>query len=250
MPTPMELLLLATGFTGALTLRWLLGLVVSRSPSSATPHFAPAAACAEVIAREISAARSEVVLMASVFSCRPVAQALVEARLRGVAVEVVLDAGNETDPGSEMHFLVEQGLPPMLDDQHPVAHNLVVIDGRHVLTGNFTFTQADSPITEDLLVVHGDAALASAYRQEFAAHKAHARAVPAKTATPAPTPQDDVLAAVAQNLVEGELPAEEPDEAAPVVTPASAELFARLRQELATAGEDEAEAPGKGKKAG
>ena len=34
MPTPMEVLLLATGFTGALTLRWLLGLVLSRSSAA------------------------------------------------------------------------------------------------------------------------------------------------------------------------------------------------------------------------
>lgn len=249
MPTQMEALLLATGFTGALTLRWLFGLILARSPGRIVPHFVPGVACADLIAKEIAAARNEVVLLASVFTCRPIAQALVDARLRGVTVEVILDGGNETDPGSELHFLVDQGLPPMLDDKLPIGHNLVVVDGGTVLTGGFTFApQPDSPIPEHLLVVYGDRELASAYRQEFVARKTHARAVPAKTATPAPV-QEDIVASVAQNLVEDQaLSAETPaDPRGPTVTAASAELFHRLRKELAEGGE-EPEKPGKNKK--
>jgi hypothetical protein len=237
-PLPMEALLIATGFTGALTLRWLFGVVLSRAGSAAsvTPHFVPAGGATDVVVQAVVAAKSEVLLLASGFACRPVAQALVEARLRGVSVEVILDVGNETDPGSDLHFLVEQGLPPMLDDQHAISRNNVVIDGMHVLAGSFTFApQAESDGTENLIVVNCDAGAAGAYRRDFMTHKAHARAVPAKTATPIPT-SEQVVAAVAESLAEE--PAEQPGE--PVVTQASAELFARLRQELGTG---EAEAP-------
>lgn len=240
-PLPMEALLLATGFTGALTLRWLLGVLLSRSGSatSVTPHFVPAGGATDAVVQAITAAKSEVLLLANGFACRPVAQALVDARLRGVNVEVILDVGNETDPGSDLHFLVEQGLPPMLDDQHAISRNNVVIDGSHVLAGSFTFApRAEADGTENLVIVQGDASATAAYRRDFMAHKAHARAVPAKTA---PT-SEEVVAAVAESLAEP--PAE------PVVTQASAELFARLRQELGT-GDADADTPrDKHKKAG
>ncbi|MFO0843444.1 MAG: phospholipase D-like domain-containing protein [Gemmataceae bacterium] len=245
MPWLMEAIFIATGFTGALTLRWLFGLLFSRSGSaSVTPHFLPAGGGTATVVEAIAAAKSEVLVLANGFACRPVAQALVDARLRGVSVEVILDVGNETDPGSELHFLVEQGLPPMLDDQHAVSRNDVVIDGTHVFAGSFTFApQAEVDGTENLVVVRGDAGAAGAYRRDFLAHKAHARAVPAKTAaTPelAPT-QDQVVAAVAETL------AEEPP-AQPVVTQASSDLLARLRQELGNAGEGTEKPRDKGKK--
>lgn len=239
MPWLMEALLIATGFTGALTLHWLFGLLFRRGGSaSVTPHFLPAGGGTATVVEAIASAKSEVLVLANGFACRPVAQALVDARLRGVSVEVILDVGNETDPTSDLHFLVEQGLPPMLDDRHAVSRNNVVIDGAHVLAGSFTFApQAEADGTENLVMVRGDAGTAGAYRRDFLDHKAHSRAVPAKTA---PT-QEQVGEEVA------ETPAEETP-AQPVMTQASAELLARLRQELGNASEETEKPRDKGKK--
>ena len=72
---------------------------------------------------------------------------------------------------------IEAGLKPLVDPHHAIAHNKVmVIDGHTVITGSFNFTnQAEHENAENLLVLKHYPDLVAAYRQNFAAHKAHAR---------------------------------------------------------------------------
>jgi phosphatidylserine/phosphatidylglycerophosphate/cardiolipin synthase-like enzyme len=182
----MTWLLIATGFTGAWTLRYLLGVVSHawRTPPSAAVHFSPKGGCTEALVRELAAAKHEVLVLAYSFTSRPIAQALVEAKLRGVHIDIVLDHSNEHEPYSDLHFFLEQGVVPLIDPHHAIAHNKVmVIDGRTVVTGSFNFTQhAESDNAENLLVLKGHPELVRSYKQNFAEHKAHARAAEPKVA--------------------------------------------------------------------
>jgi phosphatidylserine/phosphatidylglycerophosphate/cardiolipin synthase-like enzyme len=182
----MTWLLLATGFTGALTLVYLARLAwqAFRAPPSVAAHFSPKGGCTDAIVRELRAARREVCVLAYGFTSRPIAEALVEAKLRGVHVDIVLDHSNEGDPHSDLPFLLEQGLLPLVDDHHGIAHNKVMlIDGQVLITGSFNFTHhAESSNAENLLILKGHPDLAFAYRQDFEAHKAHARAAEVKGA--------------------------------------------------------------------
>jgi phosphatidylserine/phosphatidylglycerophosphate/cardiolipin synthase-like enzyme len=182
----MDALLLATGFLGALSVRWLSRLLLHRWQAlpSLTPHFSPKGGCTEAIVRELNAARKEVLVLAYGFTSQPIAQALVDAKLRGVHVEVVLDHSNETDPHSDIHFLLKQGLVPLIDAQHAISHNKVMIlDGRTLLTGSFNFTQhAETSNAENLLVIKGHPELVRAYVEDFHVHKKHARAAEVKVA--------------------------------------------------------------------
>jgi phosphatidylserine/phosphatidylglycerophosphate/cardiolipin synthase-like enzyme len=239
----LEGLLLATGFSGALTLGWLARLVWARfrPPLFAYVHFSPHGGCTEVVVRELGLARREILLLAYGFTSRPIAQALVEAKLRGVHVEVILDHSNEGDPHSEMPHLVEQGLVPLIDDHHAIAHNkVVIIDGKIVITGSFNFTQhAETSNAENLLVLRHHHELATAYRKDYAAHRDHARAVGgAKVIAPAQVSHDrhasphshDALDAVARSVVGvGE------EEKAPRTTPAASDVLAKLRKQMADA---------------
>lgn len=172
-------LLLATGFTGALTLRfvWRQLTQLFVTPPSVQSHFSPRGGCTEVIVGELKKARKEVLVLAYSFTAREVAQALVDAKLRKVQVEVVLDHSNEKEKYTDLPFLLEQGLQPLIDGEHPIAHNKVmIIDGHTLLTGSFNFThQAEHDNAENLLVIKGHPELVRKYRENFAAHKAHAR---------------------------------------------------------------------------
>jgi phosphatidylserine/phosphatidylglycerophosphate/cardiolipin synthase-like enzyme len=196
--TVMEWLLVATGFMGALTLRYLARKAAHAwsTPPSLTPHFSPKGGCTDAVVREIAAARRHVEVLAYSFSSKAVAQALVDAKLRGVKVEIVLDHSNEKEAYSDLKFFLEQGLAPVIDPNHAIAHNKVmIIDGRILLTGSFNFThQAENENAENLLVIKGHPELVAAYRQNFASHKAHSRAVDAN-AHPRPDPRAQHAAA-------------------------------------------------------
>jgi phosphatidylserine/phosphatidylglycerophosphate/cardiolipin synthase-like enzyme len=182
----MTWLQLATGFTGALTLVFLARIVYHRfaTPPSVSVCFSPKGGCTDAVVRELKAARREVLVQAYSFSSKAISQALVDAKLRGLKVEILLDRSNEKEAYSDLPFLAEQGLTPLIDAEHAIAHNKVmVLDGRTVITGSFNFThQAEAENAENLLVIKGHPDLARAYRDNFEAHKAHCQAPAGKAA--------------------------------------------------------------------
>jgi phosphatidylserine/phosphatidylglycerophosphate/cardiolipin synthase-like enzyme len=179
-------LLLATGFTGALTLvftvRWLHRQLAT--PPSVAVFFSPKGGCTDTVVRELKAARREVLVQAYSFSSKPIAQALVDAKLRGAKVEILLDRSNEQEAYSDLKFFAEQGLTPLVDAQHAIAHNkLMIVDRTTILTGSFNFThQAEVENAENLVILKGNPELVRAYVANFEVHKGHSQA-PGKTAT-------------------------------------------------------------------
>jgi phosphatidylserine/phosphatidylglycerophosphate/cardiolipin synthase-like enzyme len=188
----MTWLLLATGFTGAWSVLFVARALHRRFGTALTVdvHFSPKGGCTEVIVRELASARHEVLVLAYSFTSKAIAQALVDAKLRGVHVDIVLDHSNEKEEYSDLHFFLEQGLVPLIDPHHAIAHNKVmVVDGRTILTGSFNFTnQAEQENAENLLVLKGHPELVSAYRKYFATHKGHARVAEVKARPAGATP--------------------------------------------------------------
>ena len=181
----MDWLLLATGFNGALTLLFLLRALYRRvaTPPSVSAVFSPKGGCPDTVLRELKAARREVLVQAYSFSSKPIAEALVDARMRGLKVEILLDRSNEQETYSDLKFFVDQGLTPLVDAQHAIAHNKVmVIDHKTVVTGSFNFThQAEAENAENLVVIKGHPELVRAYVANFESHKGHSHA-PGKAA--------------------------------------------------------------------
>jgi len=77
------------------------------------------------------------------FTSAPIAKALVDAKKRGVRVEAILDKSNRTDKYSAADFLANSGIPTLIDAQHAIAHNkVIIIDGEIVIGGSFNYTKA------------------------------------------------------------------------------------------------------------
>jgi phosphatidylserine/phosphatidylglycerophosphate/cardiolipin synthase-like enzyme len=190
MPESMMLWLeIGTGFTGALTLVFLARLVLrrlGRMPALAA-HFSPRGGCQEAVVREVKKARREILVQAYSFTADPLTYALVEAKKRGVHVDVLLDRSNEVERYSDLHIFLEQGLAPLIDANHAIAHNKVmIIDQKVLITGSYNFTnQAEEENAENLLVITGHPELVRQYRQNFLAHKGHSK--PAQLKTPVET---------------------------------------------------------------
>ena len=179
-------LLAATGFSGAMTLVFLahrLRRMFAGAPPSVEVWFSPKGGCTEAVVREINSARHEVLVQAYSFSSKPITEALVAAKTRGVHVTVLLDKSNESEAYSDLPLFLEHGLAPLIDAHHAIAHNKVmVIDRATVVTGSFNFThQAEAENAENLLVIKGNPALAKAYHDQFAQHKGHCQQPQVKT---------------------------------------------------------------------
>lgn len=193
----MTWLLLATGFTGAFTLLFHARLVyrLFATPPSVAAYYSPKGGCTDAVVREIKKAKHEVLIQAYSFTSKPIAQALVEAKGRRVDVEILLDRSNERETYTELAHLIEQGIKPLIDAHHAIAHNKVMlIDRRTIITGSFNFThQAESENAENLLVIKGHPELMKSYRESYMTHKAHCQVPSAKpVAAPSTKPSPPV----------------------------------------------------------
>lgn len=137
-------------------------------------YFSPHGGCTEAVVENLNKATNSVLVQAYSFTSAPVAKALVEAHRGGVKVEVILDKSQRTERYSEADFLFHSDIPTLIDAQHAIAHNrIMVIDGQTILTGSFNFTKAaENNNAENLLVIQ-DAALAEKYTANWHAHERH-----------------------------------------------------------------------------
>jgi phosphatidylserine/phosphatidylglycerophosphate/cardiolipin synthase-like enzyme len=168
--TVILILILATG----------CGAQEASSPSAITTippievHFSPKGGCTEAIVKEITAAKSTILVQAYSFTSAPIAKALVEAHKRGVEVQAILDKSQRTEKYSSADFLHNTGISVRIDAQHAIAHNKVmVIDGQVVITGSFNFTKAAEEKNAENLLVIRDKGVADKYTDNWQAHCRH-----------------------------------------------------------------------------
>lgn len=155
--------------------------------------FTPGGDAAGLVVRAVRSARKTVSVQAFSFTHKNIAQALIDAHLRGVKVEVIADANQiELIEHNVIPMLAEAGVPVLLDAEHASAHDKVMVidpDGERptVVTGSFNFTfAAQYRNSENLLVLRGNRELAHAYLENWRRHRSHARPY---SATDAVVPQ-------------------------------------------------------------
>jgi phosphatidylserine/phosphatidylglycerophosphate/cardiolipin synthase-like enzyme len=145
-------------------------------PSAVSVCFTPGGNCTEQIVKALGDAKSNILVQAYSFTSAPIAKALLAAHKRGVQVQVILDKSQRTEKYSSADFLANQGVSTMLDANHAISHNKVmIIDGETVITGSFNFTKgAQEKNAENLLIIK-DTALAAQYTENWDAHRQHSQ---------------------------------------------------------------------------
>jgi phosphatidylserine/phosphatidylglycerophosphate/cardiolipin synthase-like enzyme len=141
--------------------------------------FTPRGKCSTHILREIEHAKKELLVAVYAFTNDDLAAALVQAKRRGVSVQVIIDKEFDarTDK-SKGKFLQAQNIavrrisgrdPQSPDKEAGIMHQkFAVIDGRIVFTGSYNWTHSADTINDENLLLFRDAApLAEEYRKTF-----------------------------------------------------------------------------------
>jgi len=134
-----------------------------------------------LIVQAVESARKQVLVQAYSFTSRDIAQALIEARRRGLDVQLIADPKQaHTSEHGMVEYIAGAGVPTFFDEEHDSAHNKVmVIDAETanpvVITGSFNFSQAaQHKNAENLLLFRGNPQLAAAYLRNWRKHREHA----------------------------------------------------------------------------
>jgi len=143
--------------------------------------FTPGDAVDNLIVAAIDRAQTEVLVHAYTFTHRKIAQALINARRRGVAVAVLADREQaRAVPQNVLAQLASGGIEVWLDGNFAAAHNKVIIIDAGLphattITGSYNFTlAAQRSNAENIVVLHDNEPVARAYRDNWRRLKAGA----------------------------------------------------------------------------
>ena len=132
----------------------------------------------QTVIQALNSARHQILVQAFSFTSAPIAKAIIDARKRGVDVRIILDKSNARRGYSAATFLEHADVRVLIDAQHAIAHNKVmIIDGQTVITGSFNFTKAAEQYNAENLVRIHNPAIAQQYVQNWSTHAAHAQSL-------------------------------------------------------------------------
>jgi phosphatidylserine/phosphatidylglycerophosphate/cardiolipin synthase-like enzyme len=141
-----------------------------------TVCFTPGGNCTALIVQALKTAQRSVLVQAYSFTSAPIAKARLDAHKHGVQVQVILDKSQRSEKYSSADFLANQGVPTLIDANHAISHNkVIVIDGETVITGSFNFTKAAQEKNAENLLIIRDPAVAAQYTQNWDAHRQHSQ---------------------------------------------------------------------------
>ncbi|MFN4071040.1 MAG: phospholipase D-like domain-containing protein [Thermus caldifontis] len=133
-----------------------------------TVYFSPkgGALGREALLERLRAAKQEILVTAFVLSDREVVKALIQAKGRGVPVQVLLETRNLRD--SRYQDLKDAGIEVRQDgNPYTLHHKVMVIDRTHVVTGSYNFSARAWQVNNENLLILKSPSLAQRYRQEF-----------------------------------------------------------------------------------
>lgn len=147
--------------------------------------FPPEEDANSLIVKALREANKTIRVLAFSFTSNEIAFALIEAKRRGIDVQVIADAEQLRKLDNNKIGLIHQaGVRVWLDAQHQSAHNkIILIDSEGVspaviptvITGSMNFTYSGQfKNAENLLILRGNKPLADAYQANWQRHLNHA----------------------------------------------------------------------------
>lgn len=131
--------------------------------------FSPNQGSLPLVIKAINSAQKSIHVAAYSFTSKPIAEALLAAKRRGVDVKVVADQKSNSGKYSATTYLANNNVPVKLDGNYPIFHHkFMVIDGVSLETGSFNYSAAAaSKNAENVLVLWNVPAIAANYDQEW-----------------------------------------------------------------------------------
>lgn len=133
------------------------------------PLFSPNGGARGTIHTRIDQAESEILVALYYFTDPILAEALIEAKERGVTVSVLLDRSQRKGKSSQAGRLMDGGVAVAFDAKRRIMHHkFMVVDGRIVVTGSQNWTKsAETVNAENTLIFADSPELAARYKEEF-----------------------------------------------------------------------------------
>lgn len=130
--------------------------------------FTPREQCLPLLLSELKKAQRRILVQAYSFTSLSIAQALIEAKQRGVDACIIADKSQETARKSTLPLLIGKEIEVVIDNKVAIAHNKVmIIDDRAVITGSYNWTESAERRNAENLLVITDQKTVDAYKENW-----------------------------------------------------------------------------------
>jgi phosphatidylserine/phosphatidylglycerophosphate/cardiolipin synthase-like enzyme len=140
------------------------------SPVPTETYFSPNVGIASRLVQEIDAAQTSIDIAIYSFTLNSVADALIDAKSRGVQVRILADISQATGAGSEIARLEAEGfqLKRTNGGGGGIMHNkYAIFDGRVLITGSYNWSASAEQNNDENAVFIRDRNVISSFQQNF-----------------------------------------------------------------------------------
>lgn len=130
--------------------------------------FSPRMGSLNLVLKTINSAKNNICMATYSFTSKPVVEALMSAKQRGVNIKIVSDEKANSGKYTAVRFLANQGFNVRLNRNYAIMHNkFIVVDNKTVETGSFNYSGAAvKKNAENVIVIWNNPTVASVYRDE------------------------------------------------------------------------------------
>ena len=141
---------------------------LSQRQSEHQAYFTPGNQCLEQILRQLNNARSSIDICVFTISDNRLSDHILEAYQRQVQVRIITDNHKQHDAGSDVEWLVRQGIPTRFDrTPDHMHHKFCIVDGLTLINGSFNWTRSASERNQENIVISRDIPLVQQFQQQF-----------------------------------------------------------------------------------
>jgi cardiolipin hydrolase len=137
-------------------------------PVVAEAFFSPGDDCPRAIGRLLAGAGRTADICVFTITDNRLADAILDAHRRGVAVRIIADDAKSEDLGSDVGRFERSGIPTRVDrSPFHMHHKFAILDGETLLTGSYNWTRGAARDNEENLIVTSDPRLLAPFRGTF-----------------------------------------------------------------------------------
>lgn len=146
--------------------------VLLNSPALADVEvlFSPEGSIKKRLLKEVESTTSTLELAVHNITSFDMAQALLEAKQRGVKVRIIADSKQAKMRSSQITYLIHQGIPVKVlggKEKGVMNHRFAIFDGKRVITGSYGWSDPSGKRNFENILILSDSELLTSYQREF-----------------------------------------------------------------------------------
>lgn len=155
--------------------RWLERVIKAMDNASSAAQsvvaeswFSPGRSCKEGIIRQLNQCRKQADICVFTIADDDLSDLICKTHHRGVQVRVITDNEKLHDRGSDIDYLVKQGVAVKVDNTaYHMHHKFAVFDNQRLLNGSFNWTRSASKYNQEDITLTDDPRFVQAYHKRF-----------------------------------------------------------------------------------